>query len=310
MAIAHATDGDGQFDIQRFGTEGMEHLFPLWLLKYLPNMLACHISIIHDAQGPSNTITTACVAGSQAIGEGCRIIDRGAADVMICGGADSKINPISLVRYSLFSELAKNNAHPEKACRPFDRDRDGFVVGEGAGILVLEELEHAKKRGARIYGEIAGYGMSCDAEAALRGARTGATRAACLRAALADGELTAKDVDYISACGLGSRENDRIEAEAIREVLGPRAPDVLVSSVKSMIGHLGAGAGAVELIAALLALRHGVAPPTRNCDNPEEGLGLNIVANEAREAKINVALCNTASFAGQNAALAIKKYEN
>lgn len=308
VAISHACSGPGAFDIRKFGAEGMGHLFPLWLLKYLPNMLACHISIIYDAQGPNNTVTTACAAGAQAIGEGCRVIERGAAEVMICGSADSKINPVSWVRYMLFSELSERNEAPEKACRPFDRDRCGMVIGEGAGIVVVEELSHALKRGARIYAEIVGYGTSCDVTATNGKARTGEARADCMLRALKDANLCPESVDYISACGLGTRENDRIEADALRRVLGDRAPRVPVSSMKSMMGHLGAGAGSVELAGCVVALARSIVPPTLNCDRPDDGVDLDFVPNRPREAKIDVALSNTASFAGQNAAIVIKKF--
>jgi len=308
MAIAHARDDSGAFYIRKFGAEGMEFLFPLWLLKYLPNMLACHMSIIHDARGPSNTITTACAASSQAIGEACRIIGRGAADVMVCGGAESKINAVSLVRYILFGGLSERNDEPERACRPFDRDRDGVVLGEGGGLLVIEELEHARKRGATIYAEIAGYGTTCDVSAASRVDTGNHARTDCMRSSLQDGGLNPGDLDLICACGLGSKKSDRLEAEAIQELLGNRAPSVPVTSIKSIIGHLGAGAGAVELIACVLAINHGLIPPTLNCDNPEEGLDLDFVANQPRQADIQVALSTTSSFAGQNAAIAVRKY--
>ncbi|NOZ21532.1 MAG: beta-ketoacyl-[acyl-carrier-protein] synthase family protein [Planctomycetes bacterium] len=308
MAVAHARDDSGAFDIRKFGAEGMEYLFPLWLLKYLPNMLACHMSIIHDARGPSNTITTACAASTQAIGEGCRIIERGDADVMVCGGAESKLNAVSLVRYILFGGLSERNEEPERACRPFDRDRDGAVLGEGGGLLVIEDLEHARKRGATIYAEIAGYGTTCDASAASSRERVDRARAECMRRALADGGLSAGDLDLICACGLGSRENDRLEAEAIQDLLGEGASRVPVTSIKSMIGHLGAGAGGVEMIACVLAIRHGLIPPTLNCDNPDEGFHLDFVAQGPRRADIHAALCTASNFAGQNAAIAVRRF--
>ncbi|MEW6355662.1 MAG: beta-ketoacyl-[acyl-carrier-protein] synthase family protein [Planctomycetota bacterium] len=307
-AIAHARDDSGAFDIRKFGAEGMEYLFPLWLLKYLPNMLACHMSIIHDARGPSNTITTACAASAQAIGEGCRIIERGNADVMICGGAESKINPVSLVRYILFGGLSQRNNEPARACRPFDQDRDGLVLGEGGGLLVIEELEHARRRGATIYAEIAGYGTTCDASATSGKPGDNHTRTECMRRALRDGGLTPDDLSLICACGLGSKEKDRIEAEAIRDLLGNGASKVPVTSIKSMIGHLGAGAGAVELIACVLAICHGLIPPTLNCDHPDDGFALDFVTREPRRAEIKAILSTTSSFAGQNAAIAVKKF--
>jgi len=310
VAVAASRNDDGAFDIKKFGSEGMGNLFPLWLLKYLPNMPACHVSIIHNAQGPNNTITTDSTAASQAIGEALRVIQRGSADAMICGGAESKINPPSFMRYILWNLLSKRNDEPEKALRPFDRDADGLVLGEGAGIIVLEELEHARARGAKIYAEVAGYGVSCDTNAAVGGLPDARARSAAMINAMKDAAVSPSEVGFISAHGLGIKENDRAEVEAIKQAFGEEASSTPVTTVKPMMGHLCAGAGGVELIAAVLCLQDGMIPPILNCENPEPDFGLDFVRGEPRQDKVDVALVNTSSLAGQNASLILKRVEN
>lgn len=308
VAIVNSRDGQQQFDIRKFGKEGLEHLFPLWLLKYLPNMLACHISIMYDLQGPNNTITTACAASSQAIGEGFRVIQRGDADAMICGGSDSKINPLSMVRYNLLKVLSTRNDEPTKASRPFDRDRDGMVVGEGAGMLILEELDHAKKRGAKIYAELVGFNSTCDGVTVGVTCSDGSARDIAMRAALQAAKVNPEDVDFVSAHATGVKENDRNEALAICRAFGAAARRVPVGSFKSVMGQLGAGAGAVEAVACVLALQHNVLPPTLNCENPDPECVFPIV-RQVRECPVRTVLCNASSFTGQNASLVLKKFE-
>jgi 3-oxoacyl-[acyl-carrier-protein] synthase II len=307
IAIVNSRDGQQQFDIRKFGKDGLEYLFPLWLLKYLPNMLACHVSIIYDLQGPNNTITTASAASAHAIGEGLRVIQRGDADAMVCGGSDSKINPLSMVRFNLLKLLSTRNEEPVRASRPFDRDRDGMVVGEGAGGLILEELGHAKKRGAKIYAEAAGFGATCDGRMEGLSCSDGSERHTAMRAALDDAKVAPADVDFVSAHAIGVRENDRLEAVAITRAFQEAATRVPVTSWKSSIGLLAAGAGAVDAVACVLAAQNDMIPPTLHCENPGPECVFPIV-RETRKSPVRTVLCNSCSFAGQNAILVIKKF--
>ncbi|MGH7163483.1 MAG: beta-ketoacyl-ACP synthase II [Planctomycetota bacterium] len=306
-AVMASLDERGQFDVRKFGEAGQKALFPLWLLKHLPNMVAAHISIIHDAQGPNNTIVTACSASTQAIGEAFRILQRGDADVMLAGGADSRIDPLSLVAYTLLGALSASGRPPEKVSRPFDRDRDGFVLGEGAAVLVLETEEHARARGARVYAEITGYASSFDAHAVTKPEPEGRGAARAMENALRDARLSPADVDYISAHGTSTVLNDRMETLAVKAVFGARARSVPLSSIKSMIGHLIGAAGAMECLVSVLAIRDGVVPPTTNLENPDPECDLDYVPNEARKAEVALALSNSFGFGGQNAVLAIRR---
>jgi 3-oxoacyl-[acyl-carrier-protein] synthase II len=246
----------GQVELRAWGEKGLPVITPLWMLKYLPNMLACHVSILHNAQGPSNSITEGDVGSLLAVGEAFRIIRRNGADLFLAGGADSKVNPLSMIRQNMFGHLSKRNDAPDQACRPFDKDRDGLAIGEGAGVLVMEELEHARKRNATIYGEVIGFGAAFD-----RG-MTGRGLVRAIRAALTQANVAPRDVDHVNAHGLGSPRFDAIEAAALAEVFGPRA--VPVWAIKGNIGNLGAGSGTTELAASLLALKHRTVPATRN----------------------------------------------
>ncbi len=309
-AVRNSTDQNGEFDIHRFGSEGMNTLFPLWLLKYLPNMLACHISINYNAQGPNNTITTACCASTQAIGEAFRVIQRDGADIMLAGGSDSKINPLSFLRYELLNVLTHNGVDPTKASRPFERDRDGFVVGEGSGIVVLEDLEHAQRRGATIYAELVGYGTACEGSGILEMNEKARGLVHSMREALSESGLNPAQIDYINANGLSDLKKDRLETLAIKEVFGSHAKELAVSSIKSMIGHLGAGAGVVEFISSIMSLGSGIIPPTINYDNPDPECDLDYVPNTARQKSMKAVLTNSFGFGGQSACLALKKWEN
>ncbi len=261
-------------DLEKWGELGLPSMPPLWMLKYLPNMLACHVSILHNAQGPNNTITESDVAGLLALGEAFRIIGREGADFFLVGGADSRLGPLSLARNCLFQPLSKRNDAPEKACRPFDRQRDGTVLGEGAGVLVLEELEHARKRGARIYAEVVGFGAAFD------GKRSGAGLARALRAALAEAGIGPQDIDHVNASGFSTVPNDIWEARAIQEVFGNcRTP---VFAAKSYFGSLGAGSATAELAASLLALKEGVVPRTLNYEEPDPECPVTVVAGTPR----------------------------
>jgi 3-oxoacyl-[acyl-carrier-protein] synthase II len=308
QAVVASLDAEGRFDVGRFGAEGQKKLFPLWLLKHLPNMVAAHVSILQDAHGPNDTIVTACSASTQAIGEAARIIERGDADVMLTGGSDSRIDPLSLVAYTLLGALSPSERPPAQVSRPFDRLRDGFVLGEGAGCLVLESEEHARARGATIHAEIAGYGSSFDAFAVTNPdpEAKGAVRA--IKAALEDARVAPSDVDYVSAHGTSTHMNDAMETLASKKVFGEDAWRIPHSSIKSMIGHLIGAAGALEAVASILAIRDGVAPPTINLEHPDPDCDLDYVPNEAREMRIRTVLKNSFGFGGQNASLVIREY--
>ncbi len=246
----------GRVDLKAWGARGLPQITPLWMLKYLPNMLACHVSVLHDLQGPSNTITEGDAASLLAVGEAARIIRRDEADLFLAGAADSKVNPLSMIRQCMFGHLSQRNDAPAQACRPFDAGRDGMAIGEGAGVVVVEEREHARRRGAPIYGEVAGFGAAFD-----RG-MTGKGIARAVRAALAQAGVTPDQVDHVNAHGLGSPRLDAAEAAGLAEVFGPGG--VPVWAVKPNVGHLGAASGTVELAASLLACRHGTVPATLN----------------------------------------------
>ena len=264
-AICLSSDPTGTFDFTIWGKEGIAEIPPIWLLKYLPNMLACHISILMDCQGPSNTITEAEAASNTAIGEACRIIGRGRADVMISGGADSKIHPLSLVRMSLLDQMSHWKGEPSQACKPFDVRRDGWVPGEGAGILILEEREHALARGVRIYGEVLGFGSGCDAMPGGGIDPEGSGTEVAIKAALHDAGLAAGDIGHVNAHGAATLVGDLAEARAFHRLFGP-GPSVPVTALKGFMGNIVSGCGAVELIGSLLGVNRGLMPYTLNCD--------------------------------------------
>jgi 3-oxoacyl-[acyl-carrier-protein] synthase II len=304
-AINQATTPSGGFDYHAYGREGIPQIQPIWLLKYLPNMLACHISILIDCRGPSNTITEAEAASNTAIGEAARIIARGRADVMITGGADSKIHPLSLVRMSLLDQMSHHRGDPSRACRPFDRDRDGWVPGEGAGILILEEREHALGRGARIYGEVLGFGSGCDANPGGGLDPDGAGTEIALKAALRDAGLAPGDVGHVNAHGAATVVSDLAEARALHRVFGP-GPSVPVTALKGFMGNLVSGCGAVELIASLLGVNRGLIPPTLNCDDPDPACDLDVVRGAPRPTDNPVFLNTNLTRHGQAAALVVR----
>ena len=270
-------------DVAKFTEKGLEILNPLSELEQEPNMPAGHLASMFDAQGPNLNCLTACAASSQAVGEASEIIRRGEADVMLSGGTHSMIHPFGVTGFNLLTALSTSNDEPTKASRPFDLNRDGFVLGEGAAMLVLEELEHAQKRGAPIFGEIVGYGSTADAYRITDTHPEGRGAAACLRMALADAHLNVDDIDYINAHGTSTEVNDKVETLAIKRVFGDAAYKVPVSSTKSMMGHLIAAAGATELIVCLMAIRDNVLPPTINYDTPDPECDLDYIPNRARE---------------------------
>jgi 3-oxoacyl-[acyl-carrier-protein] synthase II len=305
MIIA-GLDGD-KFDVAKFAKAGLERLDPVLEMEQEPNMPAGHIAGIFNAQGPNANCLTACAASSQAVGEAVEMIRRGDVDAMISGGTHSMIHPFGVTGFNLLTALSTRNDEPQRASRPFDKDRDGFVLGEGAAMLIIEELEHAKRRGAKIYGEIVGYGSTADAYRVTDSHPEGRGAAACMRLALQDAQINPEQVGYINAHGTSTDVNDRVETLAIKTVFGEHARGIPVSSTKSMMGHLIAAAGATELIISLLALRDGMLPPTINYEHPDPDCDLDYVPNKAREKPIDYALTNSFGFGGQNIALVVGK---
>ncbi len=303
-SITAATNG--HFSLPKFAEVEQEEMQPLWILRHLPNMVAAHISLAHNAQGPNNTIVTACAAGTQAIGEAFRLIARGDADVMLAGGADSRINPLLFVAYTVLGAVSRSARPPEEISRPFDAERDGFVLGEGAGVLVLEDYERASQRGAQIYAEVVGYGSSFDAYAITKPEPEGRGAALAISAALREARTDPAQVDYINAHGTSTKLNDLMETNAVKRVFGDRAKTIPCSSIKSMIGHLIGAAGAVEAVATALTLRDGVLPPTINLEKPDPDCDLDYVPNAARDVRVRTAVSNSFGFGGQNAALVFK----
>jgi 3-oxoacyl-[acyl-carrier-protein] synthase II len=300
--------GGKDFDLARFTRKGMETLHPIVELEQEPNMPAGHLASLFDAQGPNVNCLTACAASSQAVGEAVETIRRGEADVMLSGGTHTMIHPFGVTGFNLLTALSTRNDEPTRASRPFDRDRDGFVLGEGAGMLVLEALEHAQARGARIHGEIVGYGSTADAFRITDTHPEGRGAISCMKMALADAALGPDDIHYINAHGTSTSVNDKVESLAIKQTFGPRAYHIPISSTKSMMGHLIAAAGATELIICLLAIRDNVLPPTINYEFPDPDCDLDYVPNTAREARCDVALSNSFGFGGQNVALICRRF--
>jgi 3-oxoacyl-[acyl-carrier-protein] synthase II len=302
-----AIEGD-TLDVAKFTRAGLESLHPLAEVEQEPNMPAGHLAALFDAQGPNLNCLTACAASSQAIGEAVEIVRRGEADVMLSGGTHSMIHPFGVTGFNLLTALSTRNDEPARASRPFDNERDGFVLGEGAAMVVLEELEHARRRGARIHGEVIGYGSTADAYRITDTHPEGRGAASCIRMALADAGLGVHDIDYINAHGTSTSVNDRVETLAIKTVFGEHAYKIPVSSTKSMMGHLIAAAGATELIVCLLAIRDHMLPPTINYENPDPDCDLDYVPNKARAARCERALSNSFGFGGQNISLIVGRF--
>ena len=291
--------GSRFLDLKKWGTEGIHAIAPLWMLKYLPNMLACQVSILHDAQGPNNTITENDVAGILAFGESLRILERDRADFFLVGGAESKINPLSLTRQCLFETLSKRNEDPAGAHRPFDRDREGTVLSEGAAVVVLEELEHAKKRGAEMIAEVASFSTGFDR------ARDGKGLARVIRQAMAEAGVGPGDIDHINAHGQGAPITDAWEAAAYREVFGSHP--VPVHALKGQTGNMGCASGIAELAAAALALSTGIRPSTINCPNPDPACGITIASGPPARVERPCVLKVTLTQLGQVCAVVLKK---
>ncbi len=282
---------------------------PLVPLKLLPNLAASHLSIAHDLQGESLTVCTACTSGTQAIGQALRVLRSGAQDVVLAGATDAMVNPAGLLGFGLLGVLSTRNDSPRKASRPFDRSRDGFVIGEGAALLVLERLEHAQARGSRVYAELLGYGCAADAYRVTDEHPDARGSVQAMQRALRDAGISPAEVGYVNAHGTGTRMNDVTESRAIHQVFGPRAASLPVSSCKSEFGHLVAAAGAVETAATALALHHGVLPPSINVRERDPEVVLDVVSEGARPAPVKVALKNSFGFGGQNACLVLGRWE-
>ena len=288
--------------------KGPGRVSPFTVPMMIPNMATGLAAIALGAQGPSSAVATACAAGSNAIGDAFRLLQQGHADAMVCGGAESAITPLGVAGFASAKALSFRNDDPATASRPFDAERDGFVIGEGAGILVLETLEHAQARGAEILGEVVGYGMTCDAHHITSPIPGGLGGARAMSLALSDAGLKADDIDYVNAHGTSTPANDSNETAAIKTALGERAMAIPVSSTKSMTGHLLGGSGGIEAVAAVLALQNGVVPPTINYQNPDPACDLDVVPNQAREQIISTALSNSFGFGGHNVCLAFRRY--
>ncbi|MHC4150107.1 MAG: beta-ketoacyl-[acyl-carrier-protein] synthase family protein [Planctomycetota bacterium] len=302
---------DGKFDIRKWGREGLELVTPLWLLKYLPNMLACHIGIIHDIEGPSNSITCAEASAHLAIGEATQIISRGDSDVALAGGAEAKVNPIIMIRQCLLKRATSQyNDKPESACRPFDANAAGSVFGEGAGMAILESLERAKSRGARIYAEVIGVGSSNSINPQYEHLEPGGKGVQiAIEKALADARIKPADLDLVVPHGTAIACDDLAEASAIEAALGEAATEAAVWPTKSMLGNTGAASGAIDVIAAVCAIRDGKIPAAKNCDNKADGCNLNI-ANQMQQKDIRYALCCSYTYGGQTAAIVLKKFDS
>lgn len=304
-AMNASRDGD-KIDLKKWGAEGMQSLTPLWLLKYLPNMLACHVTIVHGLKGPSNTITCADASSHLAIGEAFRTIQRGDADLAICGGAETKVVPMSLMRQCLLKRLTPNTPEDAtKAVRPFDANATGTAVAEGGGLFILEDYDHAKKRGAKIYAELVGFGASQDTHKVTAPEPTGHSYGKAISKALAEANLPPNAVNLLVPTGLGIPTHDRAELQGLHNVFGGGLDRVAMAPIKAQIGNLAAGSG-VDAAAAVLGLHHNTIPAAINTANPLDGQKLN-VSNKVREAKVDVAVSSVYSLGGQNAALVFKK---
>jgi len=287
---------------------GPARISPFFIPMIICNMAPGLISIALGAKGPNACPVSACATSGHALGDASRIIQRGEADVMVAGGSECAVTPLGVAGFCALKALSQRNDEPSRASRPFDKDRDGFVIGEGAGIVILEELGHAQRRGAAILAEFIGYGMSGDAYHMTAPDPEGRGAAACMARALKDAGLTPQDIDYINAHGTSTPLNDKVETLAIRTVFGPRASQVPISSTKSMTGHLLGAGGAVEAIACVMTLRDQVIHPTINYETPDPDCGLDYVPNRARPATVRVALSNSLGFGGHNVSLILKRY--
>ncbi len=311
MVVAAISSGNGDWDKAAFIKKGLATLDSQREMEQDPSMPCGHLASLFNAQGPNLNCLTACAASSQAIGEARELIKRGTCDVMLSGGAHSMIHPFGVTGFNLLTALSTRNDEPTKASRPFDRERDGFVLGEGASMVVLEELEHAKARGATIFGEIIGYGTTADAFRITDTHPEGRGGIACMKMAMQDAGIGPEQVHYVNAHGTSTTVNDKVETLCCKEAFGEEwAKKIPVSSTKSMMGHLIAAAGVTEAIVCMLAIRDNVLPPTINYENPDDNCDLDYIPNEAREAKCDIALNNSFGFGGQNITLALSRFKD
>ncbi|CAH8709968.1 beta-ketoacyl-ACP synthase II [Paenibacillus thiaminolyticus] len=287
--------------------KGVKRVSPFFIPMMIANMASGHISMMIGARGPNTAAVSACATGTHSIGDAFKIIQRGDADVMICGGAEATIRPIGMAGFCAMRAMSTRNDEPERASRPFDVDRDGFIMGEGAGVLVLESLEHALERGARIYAEVTGYGMSADAHHITEPDPEGP--ALCMTRAIQDAGFQPEQIDYINAHGTSTPVGDRSETRAIKAALGDHARNVAISSTKSMTGHLLGAAGGVEAVICALTLQNGMIPPTINLENQDPECDLDYVPNVPRKADVRTAMSNSFGFGGHNATVVLTKYE-
>jgi len=295
---------------QRLLLQGALHeISPFFIPAYITNMAAAQIALRFGAKGPNFAPTTACAAGTHALGDAFRLIQRGDVEVMMAGGSEAGVNPLSIAGLDAMRALSHRNDAPQKASRPFDRDRDGFVTSEGAGIVVLEELDFALERGANIYAEVVGYGANCDAYHISSPSPDGEGAVRCMRLALADADIAPDEVDYINAHGTSTVRNDRSETMAIKAAFGEHARKLAISSNKSMIGHLWGGSGAVEAIFTIFTIKQGIIPPTINYETPDPECDLDYVPNRARKAKVKTAISNSFGFGGTNGVLVFKEFD-
>ncbi len=308
-AVAVSTT-DGQFDIRKWGQAGLDLITPLWLLKYLPNMLACHVGIIHDIQGPSNSITCAETSAHLAIGEAAQIVARGTSDVALAGGAEAKVNSIMMIRQCLLGRTTPDHYEaPETACRPFDADARGSIFGEGAGVIVLENLEHAQRRGARIRAEVVGIGQSHSINPVYESLEPdGKGVQIAIEKAMADAEITPDELDLIVPHGTGIPRDDLAEARAIEAALGNAIADIPVWPTKSMLSTTGAASGALDVIAAVQAMTENTIPAAQNFVTPADGCHLRVVAKSERR-EVRHALCCSYTYGGQTAAIVLKRLD-
>ena len=310
-AFEASSDENKRFDLRKCGSKGYKVLNPLWPLTVLPNMSLCHIAINYNIEGPNMTFCSLGSGSAQAIGEASNAIKQDDADLFIAGGSDA-INSVTIMYLALHNLFSSNNENPKEASRPFEKKRDGIVIGEGAGILILEELQHALKRGAKIYGEIAGYASSIygdqlrSAENVFFTNETGAS--SCMKNALEDAKMNYEEIDSINADGQSSIQSDKAETCAIKQVFGEKARNISISATKSMTGHLLTASAAIETIISLLSIKHGIVPPTINYDMVDEECDLDYTPNSVRHKKIDTVMSNSFALGGENASLIVKKY--